>query len=70
MIMDVSLFDLALMYAVSALILWILAITAVLPISGGIIHIFLVIAIILFIVWLVFRVFNIGGYHDRNRSLV
>lgn len=60
-----SLFDLALTFALIALILWILAITTVIPIQGGIIHIFLVIAIILFVVWIVFRICNVGGYHNR-----
>ena len=60
-----SIFDLALTFALIAFILWILAITAVLPIEGNIIHVFLIIAIILLVVWLIFRVFNMGGYNDR-----
>ena len=60
------LFDLALIFAAITLTLWILAFTAVIPLAGSFIHIFLVIAIILLIVWIVFRLFNVGGYHDYS----
>ena len=59
------LFDLALMFAMFTLIFWILAFTAVIPLTGGFIHIFLIISIILFIMWIVFRLFNVGGYHEN-----
>lgn len=60
------LFDLALIFAVITLTLWILVFTTVIPLAGGFIHIFLVISIILLILWIVFRLFNVGGYHDYS----
>ena len=73
MCVGLVLLDLVLLFGVIALILWILAITSVIPIAGGIIHIFIVIAVVLLIVWLIFRIFNIGGYgygRGRNGAIV
>lgn len=49
------LLDLAILFAVLALIFWILAISGIFSL-GSISYILLVLAIIFFIVWLVFRV--------------
>lgn len=59
-----ELWDLAILFGVVALILWILGITGVITGLGGVIHIFIVIAVIMLILWLVFRCFGIG----RNRA--
>ncbi|KAL7746995.1 hypothetical protein RI367_007608 [Sorochytrium milnesiophthora] len=55
-----SLIDLALLFGFIALILYILALTAVLPWTGGAIHILVVLAIICFIAWIFLRFFR-GG---------
>lgn len=51
-----ALIDLTLLFALLALVFYILAVTAILPASlGGLAYIFLVVAIVMFIVWVLFR---------------
>jgi hypothetical protein len=67
-----ALLDLALFFGVIALILYIIALTGVIAI-GGVEHVFLVIAIILFVIWLVFRIVGEcanGAYTLRRRPVV
>lgn len=59
--------DLALLFGLIALILWILSITGVFAL-GGIAYIFLVIAIILFLIWVVLRFCFIASATGGNRS--
>jgi steroid 5-alpha reductase family enzyme len=64
-----ALLDLALFFGLVALVLYIIALTGVIAI-GGAEHVFLVIAIILFIIWLAFRIVGEcanGAYTLRNR---
>lgn len=64
-----ALLDIALLFGLIALILYILSLTGVIAI-GAVSHIFLVIAIILFVIWLAFRLIgecSNGSYRMRNR---
>lgn len=68
--MCIAILDLALVLSVVALTLWILAFTCVIPVFGGFIHLLLVFAVLLFVVWLLFSVFGVlesGGYRRRYR---
>ena len=66
------LFDLFLFFGLLALIFYILILTAVLPASlGDLSYIFLIIAIVLFCVWVLFRFIGEcsgGRYRMRNRN--
>lgn len=57
--------DLALLFGLIALILWILSITGVVAL-GGVAYIFLVIAIILFLIWVVLRFCFIASSASAN----
>ena len=66
-----SLIDIALFFAFVALILWILALSKIILFTmGAAIHVFLVIAIILFVVWGVFRFVGTcaGGSFRKHAS--
>jgi uncharacterized membrane protein YtjA (UPF0391 family) len=68
--MPFALLDISLFFGLIALILYILALTGVIGIGVGLAHIFLVIAIILFVIWLAFRLIGEcsgGSYRLRNR---
>ncbi|KAL7748202.1 hypothetical protein RI367_006388 [Sorochytrium milnesiophthora] len=56
-----SLIDIALLFGFIAFILWILAVTGVLPWTGGAIHILIVLAVICIIAWVFFRCFRGGS---------
>jgi uncharacterized membrane protein YtjA (UPF0391 family) len=60
-----ELWDLGIVFGLVALVLWILGITGIIVGLGGIIHIFIVIAVILLVLWLVFRCVGVG----RNRGV-
>ena len=65
-----ALIDLALLFGLVALILYILVVVAVLPATlGGLSYVFLVIAIVLFVVWLFLRVLGecSGGRYRYGR---
>ena len=76
-----ALLDLALLFGVVALVIWILAITGIVTGLGYISHIFIVLAVIFFIVWLVFSCcygavatrrrgyFVDNGYYYNNRGV-
>jgi len=71
-----ALLDLALLFGLIALVLWILAITGLVASLGGLAYIFLIVFIILLVVWFVMS-FCIGslaltrrGYFYRERNNV
>lgn len=62
-----ALLDLALVFGIASLVIWILAITGIVSGLGYISHIFIVLAIIFFIVWLVFSCCY-GAVASRRRG--
>lgn len=63
----VDLLDLALLFGLIALTIWILAITGVVTGLGYLSNLFIVLAIILLIVWLIFSCFY-GAVASRRRG--
>jgi hypothetical protein len=63
-------FDIALFLAILALILYILVVTGILAFqgSGALIQLFLVIAIVLFIIWIVIRLFGCFRLHRNSNG--
>jgi len=65
------LWDLFLLFAIAALILWILGMVGVFHL-GGLMHIFIAIAIVCFLLWICFRVIGIvcwGGHYGRKGAI-
>jgi len=63
------LLDLAILFAILALIFWILSVCGVFPL-GAIAYVLLVVAIVLFIIWLIFRILGGRSLFGRNRTIV